>query len=225
MEDKAAPETEKTMFEFLDVKYKDIIDLPELVIEKGKITTLVGPSGSGKTTILRMLNKMISPTQGRILFQGVDLARIASVAHRRQVTMLSQSPAMFEGTVRDNMTAGLRFQDRQPPDDAALTRVLEQVKLPKPLDGEVGTLSGGEKQRLSLGRVLLLDPMVYLLDEPSSALDDETEIAIIEMLTSHARKQNGTIVMVTHSRAIAEKYSDVLLEITAGKCLDGREKA
>jgi ABC-type bacteriocin/lantibiotic exporter with double-glycine peptidase domain len=79
------------MFEFIDVKYMDILDLPAFLIVKEKVTTLVGASGSGKTTILRMLNKMISPTQGRILFNGIDLREINSVAHRRQVTMLSQT--------------------------------------------------------------------------------------------------------------------------------------
>jgi len=210
------------MFKFIDVKYKDVLDLPTLFIEKERITTLVGPSGSGKTTILKMLNKMISPTQGRILFNGMDLRQINSVAHRRHVTMLSQSPAMFEGSIRDNLNAGLRFQERELPSDEVLNRILELVKLKKPLDSSVNTLSGGEKQRLALGRVLLLNPEVYLLDEPSSALDDETEEIIIQMLTEHVRIEKKTIVMVTHSKAIAEKYSDTIIEILEGRCLSRR---
>jgi putative ABC transport system ATP-binding protein len=210
------------MFEFIDVKYKDVLDLPTLYIEKEKITTLVGASGSGKTTILRMLNKMISPTKGRIMFDGTDLRQINSVAHRRRVIMLSQSPAMFEGSIRDNLNAGLRFQERELPGDETLYQILEQVKLKKSLESSVNTLSGGEKQRLALGRVLLLNPEVYLLDEPSSALDDETEEIVIQMLTKHVRKEKKTIVMVTHSKAIAEKYSDTIIEIYEGKCLKRR---
>lgn len=210
------------MFEFIDVKYKDVLDLPTLYIEKEKITTLVGASGSGKTTILRMLNKMISPTKGRIMFDGTDLRQINSVAHRRRVIMLSQSPAMFEGSIRDNLNAGLRFQERELPGDETLYQILEQVKLKKSLESSVNILSGGEKQRLALGRVLLLNPEVYLLDEPSSALDDETEEIVIQMLTKHVRKEKKTIVMVTHSKAIAEKYSDTIIEIYEGKCLKRR---
>lgn len=210
------------MFKFIDVRYKDVLELPTLYIEKEKITTLVGVSGSGKTTILKMLNKMISPTHGRILFNGMDLSQINSVAHRRHVTMLSQSPAMFEGSIRENLNAGLRFQERELPSDEVLNRILEQVKLKKPLDSSVNTLSGGEKQRLALGRVLLLNPEVYLLDEPSSALDDETEEIIIQMLTEHVRIEKKTIVMVTHSKAIAEKYSDTIIEISEGRCLSRR---
>lgn len=210
------------MFEFIGVRYKDVLDIPTLYIEKEKITTLVGASGSGKTTILKMLNKMISPTQGRILFNGMDLRQINSVAHRRRVTMLSQSPAMFEGTIRDNLNAGLRFQGRELPGDEVLNRVLERVKLKKPFDSPVNTLSGGEKQRLALGRVLLLNPEVYLLDEPSSALDDETAEIIIQMLIEHVKTEKKTIVMVTHSKTIAEKYSDTIIEISEGRCLSRR---
>lgn len=79
------------MFQFMQVKYKNIIDLPDLLINRG-ITILVGASGSGKTAILKMLNKMISPTQGQILYNGIDVRQINSVEHRRKVAMLSQNP-------------------------------------------------------------------------------------------------------------------------------------
>ncbi|MGC7871953.1 ABC transporter ATP-binding protein [Desulfosporosinus sp. SYSU MS00001] len=211
-----------TMFEFYDVKYKEVLDLPKLEIEQEEITTLVGASGSGKTTILRMLNKLISPTQGRIIFNGTDLSQINSVAHRRTVSMLSQIPAIFEGSIRDNLNVGLRFQERELPSDKELNHILEQVKLSKSLESSAGTLSGGEKQRLALGRILLLNSKVYLLDEPSSALDDETEEMIIQMLTEHVKREKKTIVMVTHSKAIAEKYSDTIIEISKGRCLTRR---
>lgn len=210
------------LFEFIDVKYQNILDLPRLYIEKEKVTTIVGASGSGKSTILRMLNKMLSPTQGRILFNNTDLSQINSVTHRRHVIMLSQNPAMFEGSIRDNLNVGLKFQEKSALSDDVLLGVLEKVKLKKELDSSANTLSGGEKQRLTLGRVLLLNAEVYLLDEPSSSLDDETEESIIQMVTEHVRKETKTLVMVTHSKAIAEKYSDVIIEISGGKCCSYR---
>lgn len=205
------------MFKFIDVKYKDIVDIKKLNIDSGKTTTIIGASGSGKTTVLRMLNKMISPTQGTILFNDVDLKKINSLYHRRQVTMLSQTPAMFEGNIRDNLNIALKFQERELPDDEILYSILEQLKLKKPLDSSVAVLSGGEKQRLALGRMLLLDPQVFLLDEPSSALDNETEEMIIKMLNQRVNKDK-TIIMVTHSKAIAEKYSDTIIEMSHGRC-------
>lgn len=208
------------MFEFFDVQYNDVLYLPSLDIGKEQVSSLVGTSGSGKTTVLRMLNKMISPTRGRITFQGVDLKKIDSVAHRRNVVMLSQNPVLFEGTLRDNLLAGLLFQDRESPGDKALSQILEEVRLIKPLGDNANRLSGGERQRLALARILLLDPQVYLLDEPSAALDEDTEQLIFKMITAHARSTDKTIVMVTHSKAVARKYSDTIIEMASGKCLN-----
>ena len=210
------------LFEFIDVKYKNILDLPTLFIEEKQVITIVGASGSGKSTILRMLNKMLSPTQGRILYHNTDLSLINSVTHRRQVTMLSQNPAVFEGSIRDNLNVGLKFQEKSLLSDDELLGILEKVKLKKELDSSTNTLSGGERQRLTLGRVLLLNPEVYLLDEPSSSLDPETEESIIQMVTEHVRVETKTLVMVTHSKAIAEKYSDVIIEISDGSCISNR---
>lgn len=206
------------MFEFKDVKYKNIVHIPGGTIEKGKVTTLVGESGGGKTTILKMLNKMLSPTHGEILYEGRELSKIDSVIHRRQVTMLSQNPVVFDGSIKDNLVAGLNFQGRPMPDDSALKRVLEQVSLKKELEEASDRLSGGERQRLALGRILLLDSPVYLLDEPSSALDDQTEGIIIDMITDYVRGSNKTLVMVTHSRTVAQKYSDVVFKVSNGVC-------
>lgn len=207
------------MFKFEDVKFKDILDIPALSIQEEQITTFVGPSGSGKTTVLRMLNKMLSPTEGRILFRNTNLIQLDSVAHRRKVTMLSQNPAVFEGTVKDNLNVGLTFQKRDLPEDNVLLDILEKVKLKKSLDCPVQSFSGGEKQRLALGRVMLLKPEVYLLDEPSSALDEETAQAIISMLVDYVRQERKTLVMVTHAKTIAKRYSDAVIEVTCGKCL------
>lgn len=211
----------KRMFEFVEVKFKDILDIPALHIEKDRITSFVGPSGSGKTTILKMLNKMLSPTEGHILFNDRNLNEIDSVSHRRCVTMLSQSPVVFQGNIRENLIAGLRFQNREMPDDAALKEMLKKMKLHKELESSVETLSGGEKQRLALGRVLLLNSEVYLLDEPSSALDDETAEAIIEMIAGYAKHEKKTLIMVTHSKAIAQRFSDEIIEISGGKVIGG----
>lgn len=204
------------MFEFKSVIYKNILNIPSLSIAEHKITTLVGQSGSGKTTILKLMNKLISPTQGEISFHGKNLSEIDSVVHRRQVTMLSQTPIIFDGNIKDNLTTGLRFQNREIPYDAFLEEMLKQVKLTKELSAPADNLSGGEKQRLALGRVLLLDSLVYLLDEPSSALDEKTAEEIIEMITNYIRSKNKTLIMVTHSNVIADRYSDTIIEVSNG---------
>lgn len=212
------------MFELIGVKYHGILDMPHLKIDTGTITALVGPSGSGKTTLLRLLNKMISPTQGRILYQATDLSQINSITHRQQVVMLSQNPVIFPGSIRDNLTIGFKFQGKGLPGDDILGPMLNNVKLDKPLDGRTDTLSGGEKQRLSIARVLLLNPEVYLLDEPSSALDETTAEQIIQMVSEHVRQHMKTMVLVTHSPGIANRFSDTIIKFPPGQYVDEEDE-
>jgi len=196
------------MFRLEQVKFKEIINISFMEISEGLITGVIGASGSGKTTFLRLLNKMVSPTSGKIYYRGQELSQIDSVSHRREVMMLSQMPIMFDGTIRENLVAALQIQGRGIPDDEKLLGVLKQLALRKDLDENTEKLSGGEKQRIALGRIILADPKVLLLDEPSSALDDSTEDFIIDMIVTYARENQKTLIMVTHSVDIANKYTD-----------------
>ncbi|WHH61762.1 ABC transporter ATP-binding protein [Petroclostridium sp. X23] len=205
------------MFRLEKVKYKKILDIASLVIPGNKVTCVVGESGSGKTTLLRMLNKLISCDTGEIFFENMPLRDISSVELRRKIVMLSQTPAIFSGTVRDNLLIGLHFAEKPIVSDDLLLETLKMVHLMKPLDDEAEKLSGGEKQRLALGRVLLLNPDVFLLDEPSSALDEDTEHLIIDKMVAYAKKYNKTLIMVTHSKKIAQHFSDYIIEIKQGK--------
>lgn len=200
------------MFRFEQVTYKDIIDIHEMTIHPG-LTALVGPSGSGKTTLLRLMNKMITPSFGMIYYRGMDLSEIPAVEHRRKVMMLSQNPILFPGNIRDNMNVGFKFQKKEFPEDQRLLEMLLQVQLDKDLEGPVESLSGGEKQRLVLARVCLLEPEIYLLDEPSAALDELSEDAIVSMLARYTKERGKSAVMVTHARSVAEKYCDAIIEL------------
>jgi putative ABC transport system ATP-binding protein len=200
------------MFRFEQVTYKDIICIQEMTIPTG-LTALVGPSGSGKTTLLRLMNKMATPSYGIIYYQGMDLSEIPSVEHRRKVMMLSQNPILFPGNIRDNLNVGFHFQKKEAPKDQRLVDMLQQVQLEKVLDDPVESLSGGEKQRLVLARVCLLEPEVYLLDEPSASLDDVSEDAIVSMLSRYTKEKGKSAIMVTHARSVAERYCDEIIEL------------
>lgn len=204
------------LFTIDKMQYRDILSIDHLEIEKKRITALLGESGAGKTTLLKLLNKMLSPTEGRVLYEGKDLGALPSVAHRREVALMSQTPVIIPGSVRDNLVMGFAYQDRPVPSDADLIAMLERVHLDKGLSEEATRLSGGEKQRLGLGRLLLLDAPVYLLDEPSSALDEKTERRIIEAIVAFTRERGKSLVMVTHKREIATDYADQIIELEKG---------
>ena len=211
------------MYTFKDVKYKDILNIAELSIKGNCVTSIVGPSGSGKTTFIRLLNKLISPDSGVISYKGKPLVEWNSVELRRNVVMLPQSPAIYQGTVKDNLLKGLLYSEKEPVSDKTLLEILDSVKLTKNLHDDAEVLSGGEKQRLALGRVLIMDPDVLLLDEPSSALDDETELKIIELVVQYTKKNNKTLVMVTHSNQIAEAFSNQIIRISSDESVKVRE--
>lgn len=205
------------MFSFREVQYKNILDIKSLNIQKNKVTSIVGQSGSGKTTLLRLLNKLISCDNGEIYFEGKPLSNVDSVNLRREVVMLPQAPAIFKGSIRDNLLIGLKFSERPIATDDKLSQMLKLVNLNKELVDDAEKLSGGEKQRLALGRVVLMEPRVLLLDEPSSALDEGSEHMIIEELANYTKENNKTLIMVTHSRKVANTFSDEIVEIERGK--------
>jgi putative ABC transport system ATP-binding protein len=206
------------MFNFENVKYKDVLDIKDLHIEKNKITCIVGESGSGKTTLLKLFNKLISPDKGEIKYMDKNLRDFDSVKLRREVVMLPQSPAIYEGSVKDNLLIGLKFSEKEEvTQEDSLMKILKEVSLNKNLQDNAEKMSGGEQQRLALGRIILLDPNVYLLDEPSSALDEETEYLVIEKMVDHVRKNKKTLIMVTHTKRIAEEFADNIVEVKKGK--------
>lgn len=209
------------MFEFHDVKFLDIIDIDHLTINTNEVTCIIGPSGSGKSTLLKLINKMISPSSGYITLDGDNIADLNSVEYRRKVPMLSQSPITFPGTIRDNLLMGRKFHQKDSLSDNELRKALDSVKLQKDLGDDIGNLSGGEQQRVSIARLMLLDSPIYLLDEPSSAFDDLTEDFVISTMVDLARENNKTIIYVTHSNSMADKYSDRLIKIVDGRVSNG----
>lgn len=196
--------------------YKQILNIEHLVIER-PVTCILGASGSGKTTLLRHLNRLYVPDSGTICYQGVSLEAIDAVSLRRQVVMLGQTPVIYDGTIEDNLQIGLRFAQKPLASRDTLAYMLQQVGLTQPLHAYCDTLSGGERQRLCLARVLLMDAQTYLLDEPSAALDAQTERFIIKSLDHFVQSRGKHLVMVTHSQQIAALYPNACIHIEKGR--------
>lgn len=205
------------MFRLKNVKFRDILTVDELALKAKQVTCIVGKSGGGKTTLLKLLNNLISADSGTILYKEREIDTLNPIALRREVMMLPQQPVMFSGTIRENFEKTLRFTEREATGDAVYESLLQQVGLRLPLEVDTKDLSGGEKQRVALARVLLLHPETLLLDEPSSALDDETENFIIRMVVDYTRKRKGTLIMVTHAMSVAQRFADVTITLNDGK--------
>lgn len=198
------------------VRYKEILRIDEVEIPHGKVTCIVGPSGTGKTTLLKMLNRMVTPDEGEVFYRGKDIKEIDSVELRRRVVMLPQIPVVFEGDLRENLVIGCRFAEKPLPGDDALKEALAMVKLDKEFPADTAKMSGGEKQRLALARVLLTNPETLLLDEPSASLDQETERLVFDTVTGYARAKEKTLIMVSHSPKMSENYADLIIKVAGG---------
>jgi ATP-binding cassette subfamily C protein len=176
----------------------------DLEIPANQLTVLQGPSGSGKTTLIDMLIGLHRPVSGKVLIGGVPLETIDLAAWRRQIGYVPQELHLLHATVRDNVALG----DPAISDEAVSEALIKAgvgglLQRRGGLDagvGEMGSkLSGGQRQRISIARALVTNPKLLILDEVTSALDPETEAAIVESIT--ALKGRYTIIAVTHRPA------------------------
>jgi len=176
------------------------VDDVSLEIREGEFFALLGPSGCGKTTLLRMLAGLETPSEGRILIDDVDMARVPP--NKRPVNMVFQSYAVFPHmSVRDNVAYGLKVDKVAAGErEVRVIEALELVKLEDLIDRKPDQLSGGQRQRVALARALVKRPRVLLLDEPLSALDAKLREAMRFELARIQDKVGVTFVMVTHDQ-------------------------
>ena len=205
------------MFKLKDVKFKDILNIKDIELAEKMITAILGSSGGGKTTFLKLLNNMITADQGIIKYKEEEIESYDPVKLRREVVMLPQDPKIFKGTIKENFELTEEITGNKASKNLNYNDLLKKVSLTQNIDDFADNLSGGEKQRLALARVMLLEPKVLLLDEPSSSLDKITEEKIINMVVDYAKENNRTLIMVTHSPEIAEKFADKIINIENGE--------
>lgn len=208
------------MFELKNVEFKNILKINQIKLEANMITAILGSSGGGKTTFLKLLNNMYTADQGEIKYKGKNIESYDPVKLRREVIMLSQNPEIFAGSIEDNFKITEKITEKKYSTSLKYKELLKDVSLNHDLSEKAEKLSGGEKQRLALARVILLEPEVLLLDEPSSSLDKKTEEKIIQMVVDYVREKQRTLIMVTHSLEIAEKFADRVINIEAGEIVE-----
>jgi tungstate transport system ATP-binding protein len=193
------------------------VDSVSFKFEGGKIFLLIGSNGAGKTSLLRIIAGLEKPDQGNMLFNG----QATSDSEIRKIsTLVFQRTAMFSRSVYDNLAYGLKI--RGIPEEeikGKVTEALNAVGLKNFEKRKGKKTSGGEQQRISLARAMLLNPKILLLDEPTANLDPNSSRIIEKTIAS--RKNNETIiVMATHNLGQAKRLADVIVHMNEGKIVE-----
>jgi ATP-binding cassette subfamily B protein len=210
---------ESASFRYPEVEAHAVRDFT-LDVKAGETIALVGPSGAGKSTVLNLVIGFIRPTSGAIALDDRDMAALDLRTYRRFVSVVPQESILFDGTIRENITYGMKSVT----DERILSALRDAnawefiEKLPDGIQTQVGEkgarLSGGQKQRLAIARALIRDPRVLSLDEATSALDSESEALIQEALE---RLMKGRTTFVVAHRLSTIRNADRIVAMRAGK--------
>lgn len=200
-----------------------ILDNFSLHIPKGKTTAVVGPTGSGKSTLVRLLLRFYDPQEGNVQLDGVDIKDLPVVTVRKAIGLVSQSVYLFDGTVWDNIIYGRPDAIEEDVFEAAHLADIHGfiLELPDGYKTQIGErglkLSGGQAQRVSIARAILKDPPILILDEATSAVDNETEAAIQRSLEIVSKDR--TTVVIAH-RLSTIRNADQIIVMEAGKIVE-----
>ena len=194
-------------------------------IEKGKLTVLVGKSGSGKTTLMNFMGALDPPTEGKVLFEGQDIAQLPETERcrlrRKKVGYVFQSVALIPlMTALENVAFALRLAgDKRSPEDRAL-ECLRLVGLEKRAGHLPQELSGGEQQRVAIARAMAHRPSILFADEPTAELDSGTALQVAHIFRDLTDKEGITVVMTTHDRELAT-IGDKIYALEDGEIIAG----
>lgn len=193
----------------------------DTVINKGEKVVVIGPSGSGKSTFLRCLNRLETPTEGSVIFEGVDITHVSEKELNRireKMGMVFQHFYLFPHlTIRKNLTLApvkLKLMTKEEADKRA-DELLKKVGLFDKADSYPDMLSGGQKQRIAIARALVMRPDVMLFDEPTSALDPEMVGEVLALMKQLA-EEGMTMVVVTHEMGFAREVASRVMFIDEG---------
>lgn len=192
-------------------------------VPKGEFVAVVGESGSGKSTLLNMIGALDTPTSGKVWIDGKDIfamkERNMTVFRRRNIGFVFQSFNLIpELTVEQNILFPVLL-DYQKPNRAYLEELLEVLNLTARRNHLPSQLSGGQQQRVTIGRALMTRPALILADEPTGNLDTQNTSEVIALLKEASRKYEQTILIITHSRSIAQS-ADRILQVSDGVLTD-----
>ena len=197
-----------------------------LNIEKGKFVSIIGPNGSGKSTLLKNLNHIHKPKSGKIQLEELDIKKIKPRELAMKIALVPQNTIIdYEFTVEDIVLMGRhpykgRFQKEDENDYIIVNQAMEMTNTLHLKDRIITEISGGERQRVIIAKALAQNPAIILLDEPTSHLDINHQIEILNLLRKLNQDKGTTIIVVIHDINLAARYSDKIVILNEGKIVD-----
>jgi tungstate transport system ATP-binding protein len=197
---------------------KQVLEVDHLMVNKGEVLAIIGPNGAGKSTLLFALAQLLKPTKGEIFPDGKLLPKRDDLDYRRKIALVLQAPLLTNTSVFNNVASGLRFRG-QPKGEIKLRvdKWLTKLGISQLEKRPASQLSGGEAQRVSLARALIINPRIILLDEPFRALDAPTRHQLIEDFQILLKNLDMTAVFVTHDMNEALFLGDKVAVIIDGE--------
>lgn len=222
---KEAPQSGDITFYHVSFGYqkKQVLHDVSVTLRKNTLTALVGPSGSGKSTMLKLCARFYDPQQGQVLFNGVDMKELEPESLMSHISMVFQDVYLFQDTIRNNIRFGKTDATDEEIEAAARQACCHDfiMRLPKGYDTQVGeggcTLSGGEKQRISIARAILKDAPVVLLDEATASLDPENEVEVQRAINTLIAGR--TVIVIAH-RLKTIKNADNIVVLEEGRIVE-----
>ncbi|MCX5886626.1 MAG: ATP-binding cassette domain-containing protein [Proteobacteria bacterium] len=198
--------------------HTEVLNIPSLSFDKGKIYALVGPNGAGKTTLMLILSLLFKPTSGRVIYRGNEIMMENSKDMRGRITMLFQDAVLFNTTVQDNVEYGLKIKKKKSGErKKKAEECLDMVGLKGFAERRARELSSGEAQRVAIARALAIRPEIFLLDEPTANVDELNTKILEEIIQTLSKDQETTIIFSTHNHNQAFRLADEIITLMEGK--------
>lgn len=192
--------------------------IEQLEIQQGEVLAIIGPNGAGKSTLFLAISKLLETDAGSILFNGMNIEDLNSLEYRRQIALVLQEPLLLDTSVYNNIATGLRFRGvSNSMQEELITDWMARLNINHLQDHLASQLSGGQAQRVSLARALVLKPSILLLDEPFGALDAPSRTSLMQDLRSVLSDSGTTTIFITHDQEQALYLGDRVAILLDGK--------
>lgn len=204
------------MIETRGLRFKDVVEYPDMMINDVVMSFIVGKSGIGKSVLLKLLNSMYSVDDSMILIDNEEINDIDPITLRKDYLLCGQNVFLYAGTIRENFDSFYTMRKEELLDDASILSFLSITSLDFPLDSKVDTMSGGERQRVFIAIMLSLARKVIMLDEPTSALDKETGSIVMAQIKEYCFNKGLRAFVISHDESLVEMYQDQIINLNKG---------